>query len=55
MQRDFAGQRELGERVTARGWVPKVRPTADAELEESFVRAASAWARWRERQVWAGR
>ena len=35
--------------------VPTVRPMADAELEATFTRAAMAWARWRERQRWAGR
>lgn len=51
-----AAQQELSDRVAGRAtWVPPVRPTADAELEETFVRAASAWARWRERQRWAGR
>ncbi len=49
------GQRELSERTTGRAWVPQVRPTADSELEETFVRAAAAWARWRERQKWAAR
>lgn len=34
--------------------VLRVRPKADAELEASFVRAAEAWARWRERQTWRG-
>jgi hypothetical protein len=49
-------QRELSERVEPKtGWLPAVRPTADVELEESFVRAAAAWARWRERRRWAGR
>lgn len=32
--------------------VPQVRPAADAELEEVFLRAAVAWARWRERRAW---
>jgi len=46
-------QRELGE-VARPVWVPSVRPTVDLELESAFVRAASAWARWRERQRWQG-
>lgn len=50
-----AVQVEFGDRVAAKAWVPRVRPTVDAELEETFVRAATAWARWRERQRWAGR
>ncbi len=33
----------------------RVRPTADEELQQSFTRAALAWAVWRERQKWAGR
>lgn len=35
--------------------IPTVRPMADAELEATFLRAAVAWARWRERQRWVGR
>ena len=46
-------QLELAERVTNSAHVPlRERPTADAELEAMFIRAASAWARWRERQRW---
>ena len=45
-------QRELAEQGRGRAWVPPVRPTADLELEACFVRAASAWARWRERRRW---
>jgi hypothetical protein len=48
-------QFELSERVTfGAGSIPRVRPTVDPELEEMFIRAASAWARWRERQRWSG-
>jgi hypothetical protein len=50
-----AEQGELGEKTAGRAWLPRVRPTADAELEESFVRAAAAWAKWKERRKWAGR
>ena len=35
--------------------LPSVRPTVDPELEATFLRAAVAWARWRERRRWAGR
>lgn len=30
--------------------VPRVRPLADEELAESFVKAAIAWAKWTERR-----
>lgn len=50
------GQGELAARVTARpSNLPRAVPTADAELAECFVRAAIAWARWRERRAWEGR
>ena len=46
-------QMELSERVIfGSDSIPRERPTADAELEETFVRAAIAWARWRERRRW---
>lgn len=35
--------------------LPKVRPHADAELELTFLRAALAWSRWRERRMKAER
>lgn len=35
--------------------VPRVRPLADEELAESFVKAAAAWAQWTERRRRAGR
>ena len=54
MTRAWTVQQELDERVR-KIWVPEVRPQSDLELEECFVRAATAWARWRERQRWAGR
>ncbi len=55
-QTNLAGlQRDLSERVTPRSWAPEVLPTADVELEETFLRAAAAWQRWRERRRWAGR
>ena len=48
-------QLELAERVVSSGaQLPSERPTADAELEVMFVKAASAWLRWRERQRWGG-
>ena len=49
-------QIELAERVVLAG-VLTVRdlPTADVELEEMFLRAASAWARWRCRTTWVRR
>jgi hypothetical protein len=51
-----ARQIALGEILPVRdAFVPAVRPTADGDLEESFVRAAAAWARWRERRLWEGR
>ncbi|MFM2152257.1 MAG: hypothetical protein RL199_692 [Pseudomonadota bacterium] len=52
-----SGQRSFAETVMAgKGGavVPTVRPTADPELEACFERAATAWARWRERRRWAG-
>lgn len=53
---DMNRQFTLGEQVSARERArPAVRPTADAELEEVFLRAAAAWARWRDRSVWEGR
>lgn len=49
----FERQSELSEvPVRRRTEVPRARPEADAELEEVFLRAAVAWARWRERRVW---
>lgn len=50
-------QSELWERAAMRGPValPRVRPTADTELEATFLRAAAAWARWEEKRRWASR
>lgn len=49
-------QVELGSSATVREiHPPSVRPTADAELEATFLRAALAWARWREQRRWVGR
>ena len=49
-------QGELENHVTVRNaGVPAVRPMADPELEATFVRAVAAWAKWRERRLWAGR
>lgn len=50
----WKGQPELDDRAR-KIWVPEVRPQADLELEECFVRAAMAWARWRDRQGRQGR
>lgn len=53
---DVNVQGELGERAAVRPMrVPRAVPTADAELAECFVRAAIAWAKWRERRAWQGR
>ncbi len=50
------GQRELSERANDRkAWTPRVHPTADQDLAASFLRAAAAWARWREREAWGVR
>lgn len=55
-RRSETDQLEFAVRVLERDErVPQVRPMADADLEASFVRAATAWARWRERQRWMGR
>jgi hypothetical protein len=35
--------------------LPDVRPSSDTELEVTFIRAAMAWAKWRERKRWTGR
>ena len=52
----YSEQRELSERTyMSSDRLPRVRPTCDPELEETFIRAASAWARWRERQRWGAR
>ena len=53
---EAARQITLGESQATRTYfVPEVRPHADPELEETFVRAAAAWARWRDRSLWEGR
>jgi hypothetical protein len=31
---------------------PRVQPLADPELQATFLRAAAAWSRWKERDLW---
>jgi hypothetical protein len=56
MHFSHAQQLELSERILAvSDRLPRERPTCDPELEVMFLRAASAWAKWRERQRWSAR
>jgi len=51
-----AGQMNLARAIRDGGRPPpRVRPVADPALTESFLRAAAAWERWRERRKWLGR